>query len=133
MCPMCAASASTSESIAWSGSWNRSSISVDRRIKVSSDSKYATAFGIALDEAMSKRGIRQTKVAEALGVSRAYVSNTMTGRYGVSGEQVDRFADALQAELDERAKLHRAAALDAGFKIDLTKEGDHGKDQDKTD
>lgn len=81
---------------------------------------YASAFGRALDEQLAKRGMRQSEIAAATAHSPSYVNQTMTGKKPVPPQWVDLVADVIRATPEERAHMHRGAALDHGFKIDLT-------------
>ncbi len=47
------------------------------------------------------------------------MSQFIKGRKLASGAQVDRLAEALGLPPSERTRLHRAAARDAGFRLDL--------------
>lgn len=78
-----------------------------------------TEFGRAFAAALERHGRSQISVAEALGTSRAYVSALRTGSKNAAASTVDRVADALNLAEPERIELHRAAAKDAGFKLDL--------------
>ncbi len=77
------------------------------------------AFGRALAEALDRFGLTQAQVAHRLGNSPAYVSQLVKGRKLASGPQVDRLAEALGLPSAERTRLHRAAARDAGFRLEL--------------
>lgn len=85
--------------------------------------KYETAFGQALAEQLEQQCSTQADLASATGTSRSYVNQTMSGKKPVSPRWADLVADVLNLPEHERAKLHRAAATDAGFKLDLTKSG----------
>ena len=78
-----------------------------------------TAFGRAFAAALERHARSQSSVAESLGTSRAYVSALRTGSKSATASTVDRVADALQLAEPERVELHRAAAKDAGFRLDL--------------
>jgi plasmid maintenance system antidote protein VapI len=80
---------------------------------------YATEFGRALDEQLADRSIRQADLARATESSPAYINRMMTGSTRASPQWVDLVAKVLKANPQERRRLHRAAAKDAGFKIDL--------------
>jgi transcriptional regulator with XRE-family HTH domain len=77
--------------------------------------KFSETFGGYLD----RRSMTQSSVADATGTSRAYVSSVSTGKKPVGPTAVDNLADAIKATDEERTNLHRAAAIDAGFKLDL--------------
>ena len=87
---------------------------------MTSRSEYRTAFGRALDNQLRVRGVSQRKLAETAGVSSGYLNHTMKGRKTVSARFADTVADTLALTEVERVALHRAAASDAGFKLDLT-------------
>lgn len=82
-----------------------------------------TRFAQLVREVMAERAPdqapNQAEVARSIGVSRAYVNAVLSGQKGVSAENVDRFADALGLDEHARVRLHRAAAEDSGFRINL--------------
>lgn len=82
-----------------------------------------TAFGVALSEQLDRANLSQTALAEATGTSPSYVNQTMSGKKPVGPQWADMVADVLGVSDRERVRLHRAAASDAGFKLDLTKKG----------
>lgn len=63
--------------------------------------------------------MRQSDAVRALDVSKAYISAIANGRKAVSPERIDTMSKALGFSEAEVRRLHRAAALDAGFKLDL--------------
>ena len=80
-----------------------------------------TEAAAALDEILSRRGVSQYRVSKLSGLSQPYVNQIATGRRRASAEWIDLVANALDLTPEERQRLHRAAARDHGFKIDLTK------------
>lgn len=76
-------------------------------------------FGQALESVLDSRGLRQKDLAEMMNVSAAYVSATATGRKGISPERIEGITAALSLSREEEVKLHRAAAKDQGFRLDL--------------
>jgi transcriptional regulator with XRE-family HTH domain len=84
---------------------------------------YASAFGKALDEQLTRRSMRQTELAQATGVSPSYVNRLMTVG-NPSPQWVEIIAITLQLGPSERVDLHTAAAIDAGYKLDLTKKNE---------
>lgn len=78
--------------------------------------------GDTLKDILSQRGLSQNYAATASGVSQPYVNQVMNGRRKASPEWIDLISAALRVSREERVRLHRAAAHDHGFKIDLTKE-----------
>lgn len=79
-------------------------------------------FGGLVLDLMSNSGVNQPQVAETLGVSTQYVNKLTTGRQKPSPEWVDLIASAVAATDEQRVELHRAAAEDHGFRLDLPKE-----------
>lgn len=75
-------------------------------------------FARALTEALARHGLSQTAAAARLESSVSYVNQLATGRKRPSGEQVDKVAAALRLPPAERARLHYAAARDAGFRVE---------------
>ena len=88
---------------------------------------YASAFGKALDECMTARGVRQADLAGATGVSPAYINRMMTGSR-VSPEWAETVAVTLGLPDAERQRLHHAAAVSWGYQLDLTKKTDDATD-----
>ena len=70
---------------------------------------------------MEGRGTSQRALASATGRHPSYITQTMNGTKSVSPQWADLVADVLKLPEKERVKLHRAAASDHGFKLDLTK------------
>lgn len=81
----------------------------------------ATEAGAALERILAERGVSQYRVSKLSGLSQPYVNQIATGRRRASAEWIEVVANALDLTPEERHKLHRAAAKDHGFKIDLTK------------
>jgi plasmid maintenance system antidote protein VapI len=80
---------------------------------------YATAFGKALAEQLSSRQLRQNDLANATGVTPGYVNRLVRGKIKASPAWADLVADVTKASEQERLKLHRAAASDRGYQLDL--------------
>lgn len=78
-----------------------------------------TAFGAALSDLLWGYRKRQTDLSRELGTSPSYVNALTKGKKAAAAATVDRIADALGARPEDRVRLHRAAARDAGFKLDL--------------
>lgn len=76
-------------------------------------------FGESVSKALTDSQKVQNDIAEAAGKSVQYVNNTMTGRAPASPQWVDLVASTLKMSTEQRAGLHRSAARDAGYKIDL--------------
>lgn len=78
-----------------------------------------TKFGEAFGTYLERRAMTQASVAQATGTSRSYVSQIASGKKPAGPGVVDTMATAIQATEEERGLLHQAAAVDAGFRIDL--------------
>jgi len=63
----------------------------------------------------------QLDLTKAVGKHPAYTNQVLTGGRRPSPEYVDLVANALGLSDKERVALHRAAAHDHGFKLDLTR------------
>jgi transcriptional regulator with XRE-family HTH domain len=77
-------------------------------------------FGASVSRLLAERQMSQAELASALDKSSAYVNQTMTGAKAASAQWADLVADVLNLPTPGRAELHRAAALDHGFKLDLS-------------
>ena len=82
-------------------------------------SDYATAFGAALSEQLSKRKMQQSDLARQTGVTSAYISRLANGASSPSPQWVDLIADTLKLPDHERGRLHAAAARAKGYRVDL--------------
>lgn len=86
-------------------------------------------FGEEVEPYLEKSGTSQSQLAHSIGtargaaVSTAYVNHTLTGVKKPNAEWADLVADVLNLDNAERQRLHTAAAIDNGFKLDLTKKG----------
>src|SRR5215472_15864057 len=78
---------------------------------------YRTSFAEALKEQLAAKELRQADLARLTDVSSSFISHTIAGRKSISPEWADVIANAIDASEEERFRLHRAAALEAGFKI----------------
>lgn len=83
--------------------------------------RYGTNTGASLAVTLAERQMTQVDLAEAIGKSQPYTNQVLTGRKHPSPEWVDLVASTLKLSAEKTAELHRAAALDNGFKLDLTK------------
>ena len=80
-----------------------------------------TSFGASVSNTLAGANLTQTDLATMTSRSPAYVNQTLTGRLKASPEWVNLVADALKMKEQQRLNLHRAAARDAGYEIDLRK------------
>src|SRR5262245_42322917 len=78
-----------------------------------------STFGAAVSSLLTERRMSQADLAEAVGKSHAYTNQTLTGRKSASPEWVNLVAETLRLSPKQRATLHRAAAKDQGYEIDL--------------
>ena len=76
-------------------------------------------FGSSVSRALAEVGMTQTELANQTDKPVSYVNQTMTGLRPAKPQWVDIVASTLKLQADRTAELHRAAAKDAGFKIDL--------------
>jgi len=79
------------------------------------DSKFADAFSRVL----KSHNMRAADAATTMEVSRSYVAAVARGDKKVGPERIDSMSQALGFSEKETLKLHRAAAIDAGFRLDL--------------
>lgn len=86
--------------------------------------KPSTEVGQALLRSLDSRGLTQKVLAERLDVSPAYVSALVSGKKTLSPPTADRVATALAMAPSESVALHRASALDQGFRLDLPEDFD---------
>lgn len=84
-------------------------------------SKYKTHFGNTLLDALRARDLTQSALASKMDKKVSYVNRTMVGKRPATSNWADLVANAIEASDEERQRLHHAAALDQGFKLDLTK------------
>jgi transcriptional regulator with XRE-family HTH domain len=80
-----------------------------------------TNFGRLVSEKLTNQGFTQEKFSNRINRSVSYLNQTMTGVRKPSAAHVDAIADAFNLNKDERQKLHYLAAMEHGFKLDLTK------------
>lgn len=83
--------------------------------------KQKSAFGEALDKVLSAHQVSNAALASGVGVDPAHLHRQRFGSRYVSGPYVDQISSTLGLNDRETTELHRAAAKDAGFKLDLTK------------
>ena len=84
--------------------------------------RYNSEFGASVSQALAEANINQADLATSAGVSPSYLNQMMTGRKKASPEWVDIVSRTLKLRDAARKQLHKAAAKDAGYDIDLTKE-----------
>lgn len=72
-----------------------------------------------IEELMRERGVKQKDIADHLNVSPAYVSSILRGSKPVTASTASKFTQALGLQPADAVALHRAAAKDMGFSLDL--------------
>ena len=83
-----------------------------------SDSK-RSAFGRLVSDKLTASSMTQRDLSERTGLSQPYVNQVITGARRPDASWADLVADTLKLPRKDRAELHRAAAKDHGFKLDL--------------
>jgi plasmid maintenance system antidote protein VapI len=81
--------------------------------------KYSN-FGEVVSNALTTSNSTASSLAQGMSTTQAHVSQMMTGARGVTPKWADLVADTLKLQVQQRAELHRAAALDKGYKLDLS-------------
>lgn len=86
-------------------------------------------LGVRIWRIMRKKGLNQSSLSEASGVSKNIITRLLTGRRMTSFENIERIATVLDASLDEfRPPAHRprkeyasAAQVKQGGKVDMSR------------
>ena len=89
-------------------------------------------LGVRIWRIMRKKGLNQSSLSEASGVSKNIITRLLTGRRMTSFENIDRIATVLDVSLDEfRPPAHRprkeyasAAQVKQGGKVDMSRPKD---------
>lgn len=81
--------------------------------------KIKKRFSESLRRHLEEQNISQSHLAAQLGVSRAYVSSLTSGKKNASPARIDEIAKSIGLSEANSRKLHTAAAIDMGFKIQL--------------
>ena len=93
----------------------RTRIRRGRKPATESDKAFPRVFRAMTDA----RDVTQASISQALGVNGTYVSHLATGLKTPKPETIDRLAEALSLDEGETRRLHTAAAVDLGFRLDL--------------
>lgn len=80
------------------------------------------AFGRVVHEMLAARAMSRIDLARRIGISEVYLYKLIGGKKAVSAERAESIAVAIGATPAGRIRLHRAAATDAGYVLDLTSE-----------
>lgn len=80
-----------------------------------------TAFGSTVARYLDEKRATQADIAACSGFTPQNVSRVVSGQRRATPRWADLVADVLALQAGEREELHRAAAHDQGFKLDLTK------------
>jgi transcriptional regulator with XRE-family HTH domain len=78
-----------------------------------------TEFGKSLSNILDIYSSNQSSLARDMGKSRAYVSSICNGTKSVSPNKISEISAILNLKQEDEIKLHRSAAKDQGFKLDL--------------
>lgn len=89
-------------------------------------------LGVRIWRIMRKKGLNQSSLSEASGVSKNIIARLLTGRRMTSFENIERIATVLDVSLDEfRPPAHRprkeyasAAQVKLGGKVDMSRPND---------
>lgn len=89
-------------------------------------------LGVRIWRIMRKKGMNQSSLSEASGVSKNIITRLLTGRRMTSFENIERIATVLDVSLDEfRPPAHRprkeyasAAQVKQGGKVDMSRPKD---------
>lgn len=76
-------------------------------------------FAAAMADVLEDHGLSQVALAATLGTSASYVSAVMKGKKTLSPQRIDEISDTIGLNAAERVRLHRTAAQDRGFRLDL--------------
>lgn len=96
-------------------------------------------LGVRIWRIMRKKGLNQSSLSEASGVSKNIIARLLTGRRMTSFENIERIATVLDVSLDEfRPPSHRprkeyasAAQVKQGGKVDMSRpNGERNPDPD---
>ena len=79
-------------------------------------------FGLEFSKAMNRRHLSQAELARRLNVggvvlSKQFIGYLVHSRRLASLDTVDALVSCMQCLEDEAVRMHRAAALDAGYRI----------------
>jgi transcriptional regulator with XRE-family HTH domain len=83
--------------------------------------RYSTETGAVVSRALATAGLRQFELAQTTGSSETYISQVLNGHRNPTPAWLDVIAGALSMTPEQRVELHRAAAIDRGYKLDLGK------------
>jgi hypothetical protein len=83
----------------------------------------SNTFGSSLNRWLSEADLSQSGLARSTGTSIAYTNQLIRGRKRPSPEWIDLVAKTLKLSERKRVELHRAAARDLGFDLDLSPRG----------
>lgn len=90
-----------------------------RKAPTGNDARYATPFGALLSDLLAQSQTSQTELAQRAGKPRALMNQLIVGKRQPNAQWVDLIADVLRLSPEMHEELHRAAARQRGYKIDL--------------
>jgi transcriptional regulator with XRE-family HTH domain len=81
-------------------------------------------FGLELQRCLNSRHMMEMDLARNMkamgnGVSRQYINMIVHNERTPPPETIEKLADGLKLSRDERTILHRAAAIDSGYRIGI--------------
>lgn len=84
-------------------------------------------FGLELAKLLNARAMLEMDLVRAMkangnGISRSYVSMIVHNERTPPPDTIELLCDALKVPRDERVVLHRAAAIDNGYRIGALRE-----------
>lgn len=79
-----------------------------------------TETGPQIERLVKAAGHSQSSFAAAVGTSRVYANRVINGHFIPSAEWLNTVSLALNLSDEQRKVLHRSAAKDQGYEIDLT-------------
>jgi len=80
-----------------------------------------TKFGRLVSDKLANQGLTQEKFSLKIGNHVSTLNQTLTGVRKPSAKFVETVADGFNLNADERQELYYFAAIENGFKLDLTK------------
>ena len=92
------------------------------RVHLYKSKKNGPMFGLELAKCLTARSITRADLSRILirratPLSKSYVGMLVNNKRPATPDNLERICAALQLSEFEQLRLHRAAALDAGFKI----------------
>jgi len=80
-----------------------------------------TNFSSSASSLLAELNLTQNELSRRINKNPRYINHIMRGRRNPSAEYIDLIANTLNLSEEDTVRLHRAAAKDCGYKLDLTK------------